>query len=65
MAKEKKNANRDDGSYITRRSGKSNFLAFLLCLLLAAFIWVYSENVTMHDSSSDVDSDAPSVTQTV
>jgi hypothetical protein len=65
MAKEKKSANRSDGSYITRKSGKFNILAFLLCILLAAFIWVYSENVASDDVSGEQIPDTTVTAQSV
>ena len=34
----------DDGTYVVRKSRKSNILAFILCLLVAFVIWAYTES---------------------
>ena len=34
----------DDGSYIVKKSRKSNILAFILCVLIAFVIWAYAVN---------------------
>lgn len=43
MRKKAKNAQeRDDGTYVVRKSRRSNILAFILCVLVAFVIWAYS-----------------------
>lgn len=43
MRKKAKNAQeRDDGTYVVRKSRRSNILAFVLCVLVAFVIWAYS-----------------------
>ena len=32
-----------DGSYVTKKSGKSSIVAFILCLLIAIVVWAYAE----------------------
>ena len=34
----------DDGTYVVKKSRKSNILAFILCLLVAFVIWAYTES---------------------
>ena len=34
---------RDDGSYVVKKTKKSSILAFVFCVLLAFVIWSYAE----------------------
>ncbi len=43
MAKNKARVEQDDGSYVVRKTRRSSILAFVVCLLLAVFIWAYAE----------------------
>ncbi len=45
----------DDGTYVVKKSRKSNILAFILCLLVAFVIWAYA---------ASFGSDSPSGTDT-
>jgi len=49
MSKEKKNVENinDDGSYVVKKSKKSNVLAFILCVVIAFIIWIYTVNLEM------------------
>ena len=38
---------RNDGSYVVKKNRKTNVFAFILCILLAFFIWAYTESVDM------------------
>ena len=42
--KKEKDHGYDDGSYVTPKSRKFSFLAFILCMLIAFSIWVYATN---------------------
>lgn len=33
----------NDGSYVVKKSKKTNVLAFILCLLIAFVIWAYAD----------------------
>ena len=40
---------RSDGSYVVKKSRKSNIFAFVLCLLLAFFIWAYTQSTEVNN----------------
>ncbi len=42
--KKEKEHGYDDGSYVIKKSRKSSIFAFILCLLVAFFIWLYATN---------------------
>ena len=45
MSKKKEKENGyDDGSYVIKKSRKFSIFAFILCLLVAFFIWLYATN---------------------
>jgi hypothetical protein len=53
--KEKKNVIlNDDGSYVVKESGHKNIPAFIICLLLALVIWVYTANEPQADAKNNV-----------
>lgn len=35
----------DDGSYVVKKSRKTNIIAFVLCVLVALMIWLYATNM--------------------
>ena len=39
----------DDGSYVVKKSKKSNLFAFILCIIIAFIIWMYTVNVEMNE----------------
>ena len=39
----------DDGSYVVKKSKKSNLFAFILCVIIAFIIWMYTVNVEMNE----------------
>ena len=39
----------DDGSYVVKKSRKSNIFAFILCVIIAFVIWMYSVSVEMNE----------------
>ncbi|MBQ9112341.1 MAG: hypothetical protein IJY08_02050 [Clostridia bacterium] len=43
---------RSDGSYVVKKSRRSNIFAFILCVLLAFFIWAYTQNAGVGDGES-------------
>ena len=49
MKKENKKVEKinDDGSYVVKKSKKSNILAFIICLVIAFIIWTYTVNIEM------------------
>ena len=46
--------NYDDGTYVVKRNRTESIIAFVVCLLIAAAIWVYAKN------SEQKNTDAPS-----
>ncbi len=42
--KKEKDHGYDDGSYVIKKSRKSSIFAFILCLLIAFFVWLYATN---------------------
>jgi hypothetical protein len=42
---------RSDGSYVVKKSRRSNIFAFVLCVLLAFFIWAYTQSTGIGDSN--------------
>ena len=55
---------RSDGSYVVKKSRKSNIFAFVLCLLLAFFIWAYTQSTEV-DNSHDAQTGEQSGTNTL
>ena len=55
---------RSDGSYVVKKSRKSNIFAFILCLLLAFFIWAYTQSTEV-DNSYDAQTGEQSGTNTI
>ena len=43
---------RDDGSYVVKKTKKSSILAFVFCVLLAFVIWAYAEADEKRDNSA-------------
>ena len=39
----------DDGSYVVKKSKKSNIFAFILCVIIAFVIWMYSVSVELNE----------------
>ena len=39
----------DDGSYVVKKSKKSNIFAFILCIIIAFVIWMYSVSVELNE----------------
>ena len=39
----------DDGSYVVKKSKKSNIFAFILCVIIAFIIWLYAVSVENHE----------------
>ena len=39
----------DDGSYVVKKSRKSNVFAFILCVIIAFIIWMYCVSVELND----------------
>ena len=57
-------AEHDDGTYIVKRSKKSNVFAFIVCVLIAFVIWAYAES-TENKQSDDAQSETTAVTESV
>ena len=55
---------RSDGSYVVKKSRKSNIFAFILCLLLAFFIWAYTQSTEV-DNSHDTQTGEQGGTNTI
>ena len=53
----------DDGSYIVKESKHKNIPAFIICLLLAVVIWVYTANTEDIDHKNN-GSDTPTSVET-
>ena len=52
MRKEKyTNEVRDDGSYVVKKTKKSNILAFIICVLIAFVIWAYTSTVNRDNNN--------------
>ena len=49
---------RDDGSYVVKKTKKSSILAFVFCVLLAFVIWAYAEADEKRENAA-VGDDAP------
>ena len=50
MKKEKKVEHvNDDGSYVVKKSRKSNIFAFILCVIIAFIIWLYTVSVETNE----------------
>lgn len=46
MSKRKQNEMMsDDGTYVVKKNRKMNIVAFILCVLIAAVIWLYATNI--------------------
>ena len=39
----------DDGSYVVKKSKKSNIFAFIICIIIAFVIWMYSVSVDLNE----------------
>jgi hypothetical protein len=39
----------DDGSYVVKKSKKSNIFAFILCVIIAFIIWLYAVSVETNE----------------
>ena len=39
----------DDGSYVVKKSKKSNIFAFIVCIIIAFIIWMYSVSVDLNE----------------
>ncbi|MBO7310158.1 MAG: hypothetical protein J6U86_02050 [Clostridia bacterium] len=57
-------AEHDDGTYIVKRSKKSNIFAFIVCVLIAFVMWAYAE-ATENKQSGDVQSETTAVSESV
>ena len=44
----------NDGSYVVKKSKKTNVLAFILCLLIAFIIWAYAD-ATEKEKNAKID----------
>ncbi len=55
---------RDDGSYVVKKTKKSSILAFVFCVLLAFVIWAYAEADEKRENAA-VGDDAPQTDITV
>lgn len=52
MKKEKKIEHvNDDGSYVVKKSKKSNIFAFILCVIIAFVIWLYTVSVEINEQN--------------
>ena len=52
MKKEKKiEYVNDDGSYVVKKSKKSNIFAFVLCVIIAFVIWLYTVSVEINEQN--------------
>ena len=57
MMRNKYREEHEDGSYVVRKSRRSNILAFIVCVLIAFCIWAVAEGTKarkpVHDSDAD------------
>lgn len=53
MSKRKYTENHDDGSYVVKKSRRSNILAFIVCLLIAFVIWAIAEGAKVRKPAPD------------
>ena len=54
MAESKVNENNaHDGSYVVKKSRKHNILAFILCVLIAFFVWLYAANTEKKEKNQE------------
>lgn len=58
MKEKKKVILNDDGSYVVKESSNKNIPAFIICLLLALVIWVYTANDS-HTDAKNNEADEP------
>ena len=49
--------NRDDGTYVVRKTKKSSILAFVVCVLVAFVIWAYAEATDKQEKEVNVPSE--------
>ena len=61
--KENKDMTLNDGSYVVKENRHKNIPAFIICLLLAIVIWVYTANDPAKDAKNSV-SDEPASEET-
>lgn len=53
MNKKKYTEKHDDGSYVVKKSRRSNILAFIACLLIAFIIWAIAEGARARKPAAD------------
>ena len=54
----------DDGSYVVKKSRKSNIFAFILCVIIAFVIWLYATSVEMNEQKKANSNLVPDTTVT-
>ena len=56
MRKEKyASVEQNDGSYVVKKTKKSNILAFIICVLIACVIWAYTSTVDGRQDNGSTD----------
>lgn len=55
MMKKKYKEQHEDGSYVVKKSRRSNILAFIACVLIAFCIWAVAEGAKARNSTQDDD----------
>ena len=53
MIKKKYKEQHEDGSYVVKKSRRSNILAFIACVLIAFCIWAVAEGAKARNSTQD------------
>ena len=65
MSKRKQNEiMSDDGTYVVKKNRKMNIVAFILCVLIAAIIWLYATNTEDKEREEERTEHASSVAYT-